>query len=80
MAGMMPKVSSTAQALLYGSFLLTLLGLIAAFTGNLTATLAVQKRVWPFKTLREFADSDYNLYIAEGTLVEEALKVEYVNI
>ena len=74
--GRMPSLPTSSQTVVYGSYILTIIGLSAAYVGNLTATLAIHKRIWPFKTIREFAFSNYNLYITGGTIVEESLKVQ----
>ena len=48
----------------------------AVYTGNLTASLAVQTVQWPFRDLAGLAQADdYTLLMAEGTLREDLFRV-----
>ena len=56
---------------------LTVIILVATYSGNLTAHLAVEKFQMPFTTLQELADDNkYSLLILKSTSTETLLKVK----
>ena len=70
------RISNSAQNVLIGSFLLMLVAIVAVYIGNLTATLTVYRITWPFTTVKEFASSNYDLYVWKGTVHELVLQVQ----
>ena len=44
------------------------------------AYLAIEKPLWPFKTLEEFADSDFGFYIPRGTFLEELIYSQVISV
>ena len=59
------------------SYWITIIILTAAYSGNLTASLAVKKTNMPFNSLRELADSkDYYLGVYDGDVIQGLLQVK----
>ena len=53
-----------------GTYWLVIIALVATYTGNLTASLAIHRHKWPFNTLDEFANApDWPLYVNRKELV-----------
>lgn len=51
------------------------------YSGNLTASLAVQRIEWPFRDLQGLADADdYILLLAEGTVREDLFRVSFCEL
>ena len=73
--GGLPHITRTSQILFLSGYLFALVCLAAVYGGNLMAYLAIEKLVWPFRTLQEFADSDYGIYVSEGGVTESRIKV-----
>ena len=73
--GGLPSITRSSQYVFLAAYLFALVCLVAAYSGNLMAYLAIDKQSWPFTTLEGFAESDYGLYLSKGSSAEEIVKV-----
>ncbi len=66
----------TPARFIHLTYLLSSVVLLAVYTGNLTATLAVRHLQKPFNSLAEVAaDRQYNLMVERGSVHEALFKV-----
>lgn len=74
--GMAMKDAHTYARILQSCLWICVIVICAVYTGNLTASLAVQRISWPFTDLEGVADnSEYQILLQTGSISEELFQV-----